>query len=360
MTLTAYAKVNLSAVRHNIKKVREYAPESKIMAVIKANAYGHGLLRIAEVLGEVDALAVARVNEAMELRQAGYNNRVVILDGFFCEQELNELLQYNLDTVVHSIEQVKILEKYSGQSKVSVWLKIDTGMNRLGIEAVESAPVYKRLSNCTGINHPISLMSHYYHADEKSSDATLRQSELFNNMVHMYPGDKSIANSAGIIAWPDTINNWVRPGIMLYGVSPFSGQIGEDLGLTPVMSLHSKLISVKTIKPGARVGYAGTWYCETSTRLGIVAIGYGDGYPRAAKTGTPVLINGKRVPLVGRVSMDMIAVDLCTQPGSKPGDTVTLWGDGLPVEEIAQCSDTIPYTLLCGVTQRVKTQSVYL
>lgn len=354
----AYATVNLSAIRHNFDKIREYAPKAKIMAVIKANAYGHGLLRIAEVLKDVDAVAVARTDEAIQLRQAGYAGRICVLEGFVCEQELNELAKYNLDVIVHSRGQVDILEKYLGRNNISVWLKLDTGMNRLGFKAGEFSHVYQRLLRCSNVNQPISLMTHFSSADDMENKVTETQIKLFNQFVKTYPGEKSIANSAGIIAWPDSLTDWVRPGIMLYGVSPFSDRQGTELGLKPVMNLCSQLISVKTIEPGDAVGYAGTWISKASTRLGVVAIGYGDGYPRSAKTGTPVLVNGKRVPLVGRVSMDMITVDLSTQPKSKPGDSVTLWGDGLPVEEIANYSDTIPYTLLCGVTQRVVMETV--
>jgi alanine racemase len=197
-------------------------------------------------------------------------------------------------------------------------------------------------------------MTHFSSADDVKNQATKKQLSIFKRITHKIPGERSLANSAAIIAWPDSISDWVRPGIMLYGVSPFSEKYGNELGLQPVMSLHSRLISVKNIAFGEAVGYAGSWVSNKNTRLGVVAIGYGDGYPRYAKTGTPVLVNGKRVGLVGRVSMDMITVDLTTQPDARPGDPVTLWGQGLPVEEIAKYSDTIPYTLVCGVTQRVE------
>lgn len=350
----AYATVDLSAVKHNLGIIKAYAPKSKIMAVIKANAYGHGLLRIAEALTDVDAVAVARADEAIQLRKTGYNNRITILEGFVSEQELNELVKYNLDVVVHSMGQIEVLEHYSGQNNISVWLKLDTGMNRLGFKITEFNIAYQRLLKCLSVNQPISLMTHFSCADEVENDVTSKQIQLFQQIVKTLPGEKSIANSAGIIACPHSLTDWVRPGIMLYGVSPFSDRQGNELGLKPVMGLHSRLISVKTIEVGEAVGYAGTWVCKTRTRLGVVAIGYGDGYPRAAKTGTPVLVNGKRVPLVGRVSMDMITIDLSSQPESKPGDQVILWGEDLPIEEIADYSDTIPYTILCGVTQRVE------
>lgn len=357
MTPAAYAVVDLAAVKHNITKIREYAPKAKIMAVIKANAYGHGLLRIAEVLNEVDAIAVARADEGIRLRQIGFSSRITILEGFVCEEELNDLIQNDLDVIVHSEGQVSILEHYQGSKKISVWLKVDTGMNRLGFKASAFLSVYQRLLACPMVNQPISLMTHLANADDLNSDVTLQQIKFFKQIVEACPGEKSIANSAAIIAWPDSITDWIRPGIMLYGVSPFSDNEGVSLNLKPVMSLHSRLISVKDIDADEAVGYAGVWVSMKNTRLGIVAIGYGDGYPRFAKSGTPVLVNGSRVPLVGRVSMDMITVDLSSQMNAKPGDPVTLWGEGLAVEEIARFSDTIPYTLLCGITQRVEIKS---
>jgi alanine racemase len=197
-------------------------------------------------------------------------------------------------------------------------------------------------------------MTHLANADDKNDETTLKQIRLFNNTVAAYPGQRSIANSAGILGWEGALTDWVRPGLMLYGISPFPETTAQQLGLKPVMALHSRLIAVKPIEKGDTVGYGSSWRCEKATLLGVAAIGYGDGYPRHAKVGTPVLVNGQRVPLVGRVSMDMITVDLETQPHAKPGDAVILWGDGLPVEEIARCADTIPYTLVCGITQRVQ------
>jgi alanine racemase len=224
----------------------------------------------------------------------------------------------------------------------------------LGFKAQDFSAVYQRLNQCAIVKQPINLMTHFANADDKNDDKTLKQIQLFNETVARYPGQRSMANSAGILGWKQSLTDWVRPGVMLYGISPFPDSTGEQIGLKPVMSLHSRLIAVKPIEQGDTVGYAGSWLCKKSTILGVVAIGYGDGYPRHAKSGTPVLVNGQRVPLIGRVSMDMITVDLATQPEAKPGDPVTLWGDGLAVEEIAHCADTIPYTLVCGITQRVQ------
>ena len=354
MIPAAYAVLDLDAAAHNVQMVRSYAPAAKIMAVIKANGYGHGLLRIAEALQQIDAFAVARVDEGIRLRKAGIKNRIAVLEGFTCTEELDELLHYRLDPVVHSFTQLEIFETRTEQEACAIWLKLDTGMNRLGFKAKEFNAVYQRLNRCSIIEQPISLMTHLANADDKQDATTLKQISLFNDTVGLLPGQRSIANSAGILAWKEALTDWVRPGVMLYGVSPFPDSTGEQLGLKPVMALHSRLIAVKPIAKGDKVGYSGTWVCEKPTTLGVVAIGYGDGYPRYAKAGTPVLVNGQRVPLIGRVSMDMITVDLETQPNAKPGDPVTLWGDGLAVEEIALCADTIPYTLVCGVTQRVQ------
>ncbi|TAK61751.1 alanine racemase [Methylobacter sp.] len=354
MTPAAYAVLNLDAVRHNLSKVRSCAPDAKVMAVIKANGYGHGLLRIAEALQYVDAFAVARVDEGIRLRKAGFENRIAVLEGFTCAEEFDELLHYQLDAVVHSLTQLEILEAGEVSGACAVWLKLDTGMNRLGFKAKEFSSAYQRLSQCVLIKQPINLMTHFACADDFNDDKTLKQISLFNEAVAGLSGERSMANSAGILGWKQSLSDWVRPGIMLYGISPFPESTGRQLGLKPVMELHSRLIAVKQIEAGDTVGYGGSWICEKQTTMGVAAIGYGDGYPRYAKAGTPVLVNGKRFPLIGRVSMDMITIDLGNQVHAQPGDPVTLWGKGLPVEEIACWAGTIPYALVCGVTQRVQ------
>jgi alanine racemase len=354
MIPAAYAVLNRDAVQHNLAIVRNNAPNSKIMAVIKANGYGHGLLRTAEALRQADAFAVARADEGVRLRKAGFDNRIVVLEGFTCTEELNQLLHYQLDAVVHCASQLDILEICTPQETCAVWLKLDTGMNRLGFNPKEFGAVYQRLSQCASVKQPINLMTHFANADDVNDDKTIAQINLFNQTVAGLPGARSLANSAGILGWKQSLSDWVRPGVMLYGISPFPNLTGPQLGLRPVMTLQSRLIAVKRIDAGEKVGYGGSWTSVKPTTLGVVAIGYGDGYPRYAKPGTPVLVNGKRVPLIGRVSMDMITVDLGIQSHAKPGDPVTLWGEDLPVEEIAQCADTIPYTLVCSVTQRVQ------
>lgn len=354
MTPATYAVIDLDAVQHNLSVVRRYAPNAKVMAVIKANGYGHGLLRIAEALQQADAFAVARVDEGVRLRKAGFKNRIAVLEGFTCAEELDELLHHQLDAVVHSLAQLEILETHTSAGTCAVWLKLDTGMNRLGFKAKEFGLVYRRLSRCALVKQPINLMTHFASADDVNDEKTPMQISLFNETVEGFTGERSLANSAGILGWGQSLSDWVRPGVMLYGISPFPDSTGRQLGLRPVMALHSRLIAVKQVEAGETVGYGGSWTSEKTTTLGVVAIGYGDGYPRYAKAGTPVLVNGGRVPLIGRVSMDMITVDLGAGSDAKLGDPVTLWGEGLPVEEIALWADTIPYTLVCGVTQRVQ------
>jgi alanine racemase len=352
--LGAYALLNRNALRHNLEQVSVYAPAAKVMAVIKANAYGHGVERVANALTKADAFAVARVDEGIRLRQAGCSKAITVLEGFSSAEQLDAILHYQLDTVIHCSEQLPLLQNTSGIDRLSVWLKIDTGMNRLGFKAQEFPFVYQQLQRCALLKHPIRLMTHLANAEAENDAFTARQLGVFNTLTQGITAPRSVANSAGLMAWPAAIADWVRPGIMLYGISPFPDKTAAALGLQAVMSLHSQLIAVKPVAKGETVGYGGSWRCEENTLLGVIAMGYGDGYPRYAEQGTPVLVNGQRVPLIGRVSMDMMTVNLASQSYAKVGDPVTLWGEGLAVEDIAACSGTIPYTLVCGVTQRVR------
>lgn len=352
---TTYAVINLGFLAHNVEQVRKAAPNSKLMAVIKANAYGHGLSRIAETLnGLVDGFAVARVQEGVTLRNVGLWQPILVLEGFTQREEVFDLLEFELGVSLHSAHQLEILKHVHHAAQLNTWLKIDTGMNRLGFKPHEVSAIYEQLMACEGVQKPLKFMTHFSNADEKNAAKTAEQMALFKQLTAGYEGEKSMANSAGILAWQDSQTDWVRAGIMLYGISPFADSTGTELGLKPLMSLHSRLISVRDIASGETVGYGDTWTSEKATKLGVVAVGYGDGYPRYAQNGTPVLINGERVPLVGRVSMDMITVDLGLNSTAKAGDNVTLWGENLPVEEIARWANTIPYTLVCGITPRVE------
>lgn len=348
------AVINLSACRHNLSVAKQAAPDSKCIAIIKANAYGHGMVEIAQVLSHADAFAVARIEEAIVLRDAGITTAILLLEGFFSDNELALVQKYKLDSVIHTEEQLQLLKQAKGEA-ITVVVKVDSGMHRLGFYPNDIKNIQQRLEKCTCINQPIKYMTHFSNADDKQDDKTLKQIENFYQSIEgLSINEISLANSAGILGWPQSHATWNRPGIMLYGVSPFINSTASEHNLKPVMTLSSKIISVKKVKKGESIGYGGTYICDKDKTVGIVAIGYGDGYPRHAKTGTPVLVNNKRCSLLGRVSMDMICVDLSEQENVNIRDSVILWGEGLPVEEVALCSDTIGYELLCGVTNRVK------
>ena len=347
------AVINLSACQHNLSIATQAAPNSKCIAIIKANGYGHGMVEIAKALTDADAFGVARIDEALQLREAGITTSILLLEGFSSQSELNIICENNFDSVIHNEEQLQILEQSSNQA-INIVLKVDSGMHRLGFYPEDVINVIQRLELCSNVNKPFKLMTHFSNADDKQDDKTLKQIDVFFQSIKTLSNNEtSIANSAGILGWPQSHSSWNRPGIMLYGVSPFVNCSASVHNLKPVMTLSSKIISTKQVKKGESIGYGGTYVCEKDMKVGIVAIGYGDGYPRHAKTGTPVLVNGKRCSLLGRVSMDMICVDL-SEHKIKVNDEVVLWGEGLPIEEVAEHSGTIGYELLCGVTKRVE------
>lgn len=375
---TATAVIDLKALVNNYKTIKSYAPNSNILAVLKANAYGHGLELIAKALPQADAFGVARLGEAILLREAGITQPIVLLEGFFSIDELDLLVEHNLDTVIHNNFQLAALTENQLAKPLKVWLKIDTGMHRLGINPDEFPQYFNALCSNDNVKKSIVLMSHLGCADDTSNTITTFQTELFNSITSSLAIERSLANSAGIFAWPNTHYDWVRPGLMLYGISPMLLSTDKTLDfnlinnsyenkiqdIQPVMTLKSSLIAIKTIKCGESVGYGASWTSTKSTIIGVVAIGYGDGYPRHAKNGTPVYVNGRIVPLVGRVSMDMITVDLGEQfydeitakninNIDKIGDEVILWGAELPVETVAKHATTIPYELLCNISRRV-------
>lgn len=327
------------------------------MAVIKANAYGHGLVWAAQALREADAFGVASIDEGLELRASGIAQPISLLEGFFDAAEIPLLQLQRLSPVIHHETQLQALEQTPGARDLSVWLKIDTGMHRLGFAPDLAASALTRLQACATVAST-RVMTHFANADNTFDNATHAQIELFNRVVGSLQLQRSLANSAGLVAWPRSRLEWVRPGIMLYGASPVIGRSAHELGLKPVMTLQSALIAVHRLRKGDTVGYGGDWVCPHDMPIGVVAIGYGDGYPRQMRTGAPVLVNGRRVPLIGRVSMDMIAVDLSTQPQARVGDAVVLWGAGLPAEELAPYADTVAYTLFCGVTPRIPRVSI--
>ncbi|MEY8713428.1 alanine racemase [Mangrovibacter phragmitis] len=346
--------INRRALRHNLQRLRELAPSSRLVAVVKANAYGHGLLETARTLPDADAFGVARLEEAIRLREGGITQPVLLLEGFFNASDLPVIASQQFHTAVHSEEQLEALEQAQLSQPVTVWMKLDTGMHRLGVRPEKAEAFYARLSQCKNVRQPVNIVSHFARADEPEVGATEQQLAIFNHFVEGKAGLKSIAASGGILLWPQSHFDWVRPGIILYGVSPLDHKPwGADFGFQPAMSLTSSLIAVRDHKAGEPVGYGGTWVSQRDTRLGVVAMGYGDGYPRSAPSGTPVLVNGREVPLVGRVAMDMICVDLGPDAQEHPGDSVVMWGEGLPVERIAEVTKVSAYELIARLTSRV-------
>lgn len=358
MTQPTRALIDLSALRHNFRRVREAAPGSRVIAVVKADAYGHGAVRVARALDEAHAFAVARIEEARRLRDAGITRPILLLPGVSGREELAEAGALHLDLVVHHDSQIELLEHARLEKPVRVWLKVETGMHRLGIDPEAARAAWQRLGGCSAVARPMRLMSHLARADEPGNSETAAQIARFRALEMHDEAETSLANSAGVLAWPRAHGDWVRPGIMLYGISPFVGGRGERDGLRPVMTLASRLIAVKRVPAGGTVGYGGTWRAPEDMSIGVVAVGYGDGYPRHAPSGTPVLVNGERVALIGRVSMDMLAVDLRAQPAARPGDPVVLWGRGLPAEEVAEHVGTIGYELVTRIAPRVAVETI--
>lgn len=354
MSRPTHMTIDLGALQHNFKRVKALAPNCGAMAMIKANAYGHGLVRVAQALPHADALGVASLEEGITLREAGVTRPIVLMEGLFSANELSDAARHKFILVVHHHEHVEMLERMKTPQVFSVWLKINTGMNRLGIAPNEVDVMYARLRNAQAVKKPIGLMTHFAEADLVDHETTRQQIMLFNDCTAHLSGPRCLANSAAILAWPHSHGDWVRPGLMLYGASPFANKSGMDHALLPVMTLSSKIIAVTQVKQGGKVGYGGTWTAPEDMLIGVVGVGYGDGYPQFAHNGTPVLVNGVRSVLVGRVSMDMLTVDLRPVPNVKINDPVILWGKGLPVEEIAYYTQSSPYEILTRMTPRPK------
>lgn len=347
------ATIDCGALDYNFRQIRQRAPQSAILAMVKSNAYGHGLERVAQTLTDADGFGVACVEEVERLRAASIRQSIVLMTGFHNQEELLWLQQLQVTPVIHSVQQLVLLAATELSRPMPVWVKVDVGMGRLGFQPQELSEVLERLQHCRARVKVMGLMAHFSAADDSASPCTPQELTLFQQLLqtHRLPG--SLAHSAGIFGWPTSLYDWVRPGISLYGVSPYAGRTGLDLNLKPVMTLKSRLLAVHLLPKGARVSYGGQFVCPQAMPVGVVEIGYGDGYPRHAVTGTPMLVQGRRCPLIGRVCMDMLMVDLRGAPGATVGDEVVLWGQGLPVEEVAQCAQTIGYELLCHVSQRV-------
>jgi len=346
------ATIDTSALRHNLAVVRQHAPTAAVLAVVKADAYGHGLARAAAALSDAEGFALVELDAALKLRSAGYQKRIVLLEGFFDPGELPVLAEHGLSTVVHSMDQVAALDRLAPDARLDVMLKVNTGMNRLGLSPEQYAQALEKMRRNAGIAS-ITLMTHFANADDERGVAW--QMERLRRLPGHDALPLSLANSAAILRYPETVRaNWVRPGIMLYGCSPFAGKTGAEAGLRPAMTLESRIIAVQDLRPGDTVGYSGMFRAERATRIGVVACGYADGYPRHAPTGTPILVDGKLTRTVGRVSMDMLCVDVTGMPEARTGSRVVLWGEGMPVERVAQAAGTVGYQLLCALAPRVR------
>lgn len=343
------AHISEVALAHNLAQVRRYASQSKVIAVVKANAYGHGLLNAARGLKGTDAFAVLNISEAVALRDAGYQHPILLLEGIFSAEEMTLIDQYHLDTVVaHQAQLAWVLESRPN-IPLRVFLKLDSGMHRLGFQPHEYSHALQQLANSANVREVI-LMTHFANADVvDGTDAAMQV--VRQMMPESYA--RSLANSAAIVQQPHTHADWVRPGIMLYGATPVAEKSASSLRLKPVMTLQSGLIAVQEIAAGESVGYGSLFTADKPTRVGIVACGYADGYPRHAPTGTPIAVAGRLTRTLGRVSMDMLAADISDIPEATIGSTVELWGDQVPVDEVAHVSGTIGYELLCAVTARV-------
>jgi len=343
------AHISQSALENNLGVARR-TTSARIMSVIKADGYGHGLLRTAEALAATDGYALLDIADAIQLREAGYRQPILMLEGFFSADELPAVAEYDLTCVIHSAQQIAMLDAFPGRGTLDVWLKVNTGMNRLGFAPQQVAQAMEQLRRHRAVRD-ITLMTHFANADESRGIAG--SLALFNDIASGYRMPKSLANSAALLRYPAAHGDWVRPGIMLYGSSPFADVSAQELGLKPAMTLSSRIIAIQELRAGEEVGYGAIFRAEHAMRIGVVACGYADGYPRHAPNGTPVLVDGQRTRTVGRVSMDMLCVDLSDLPQAEIGSRVVLWGEGMPIDEVARAAGTVGYELMCAVTARV-------
>jgi alanine racemase len=353
MARAATATIHLDAIRHNYRLAKSVAPEQRALAIIKANAYGHGAVDVAQALStEADGFGVACIEEAIELVEAGITLPILLLEGFFSPDELDYISKHNLWCAVHSLDQIDIIANATLTKPITIWLKMDSGMHRLGVAPQDYKAAFEKLMALPQVADVV-LMSHFSSADEPDLKVTAEQIRLFDTATSTLNAAISLANSAGTLAHAESRRDWQRPGIMLYGATPFDQAQALADQLKPAMTLSSEIIAIRDLQPGDSVGYSCTWTCKRPTRVGTVAMGYADGYPRHAKNGTPVQVNGHKSQIIGRVSMDMLSVDLTDIPDAQVGSYVELWGENVLASEVATYCDTIPYTLFTGITRRV-------
>src|SRR3989338_6859757 len=360
--------INQSALENNLMVARRAAPSARIMAIIKADGYGHGLLRDAGALSAADGFALLDLQDAVQLRENGHRQPILLLEGAFNAEDMGIIAQYDLACVIHGAWQIALLDAYPGREKLDVWLKVNSGMNRLGFAPQQAAQAMEQLRHHRAVRS-VTLMTHFANADEARGIA--EPLALFNDFAAPYRVARSLANSAALLRYPETHGDWVRPGLMLYGASPFAEVSAQQLGLQPAMTLRSRIIAVQELRAGDEVGYGALFRAEHALRIGIVARGYADGYPRqsgrvepevpgthrptpggCAPNSTPVLVDGQMTQTLGRVSMDMLYADLSRLPQAGVGSAGTLWGEGLPVEEVARAAGTASHELMCALAAR--------
>lgn len=355
MSRPTHIIIDPNALLHNVARIKHLAPGKKLIAMVKANAYGCGLAKVAPVLeGHVDALGVAALEEALTIRSLGVKTSCILFQGIFSPEELYTISEHQFVCVVHQHHQLEWIVNTPLAKPISIWIKVNTGMNRLGFDPEDLPSIMDKVKQCPWINKDIGLMTHLASADQPDSEENKQQISRFQNIELLGIQQRSIANSAAILSFPETHADAVRAGIMLYGVSPFLQQTGSELGLKPVMSFTSAVSALYKKPPLVRVGYGGIWTSKQQSLIGIVPVGYGDGYPRHIAPDTPVWVAGREVPIVGRVSMDMLAVDLTDHSTVQIGDLVELWGTHIAVERIAAAAGTIGYELICQVTERTR------
>jgi len=356
MARNTIAHIDPAAIAHNLERVREFAPGSRVMAVVKADAYGHRIDLCLPALEQADMLAVATIEEARAIRRLGNGLPVLLLEGVSTYSDLAVAADLGLELTIHHTHQLESLERFGRSPARRLWLKIDTGMHRLGVPVEAAADMHRRLRAIPGVEQ-VNVMSHLACAEEPSHPLNARQLERFRRATDALEGERCLANSAGLIKLPEARFEWVRAGLLLYGISPLPGQPGASLGLEPAMTLSAELVAVNRVAAGESIGYGARFTAERDMTVGVAGIGYGDGYPRSMIDGAPVLVDGKRCRMCGRVSMDMITIDLTPCPDARAGDEVVLWGQGVAIETAAEAAGTIPYELVCRITRRVRFRS---
>lgn len=346
--MTVDIAIDLSSLSHNLGCIKTWAPHSRILAIIKSDAYGHGQLRVAQALGEADAFGVASIDAAVFLRQQGIKQPLVLLSGFLAASELSLITKYHLDCVMHHSHQLEHLACLPAGANIRVWLKVDTGMHRLGFDPHEFWQVLKALRKCSGVGE-IIIMSHLACAENSQDEHNIKQLKGFEALTANLAFDRSVLNSAGILNFPAHHYEWVRPGLALYGVSPLEDRSAEDLGLKPVMEVKARIIAIKSLNAYEPVGYECDFLSQKNMQIALVGLGYADGYPRSHKEGVFVLLKGKRCPVIGKVSMNMLCIDISSVPNVSIGDCVTLWGKALSINEVANNAGMIAHHLMCSM-----------